>query len=110
MPHALLEALPDPEVLLSLAAEELAGVLLPILQRRGRNLSGYNFVNEFHQMQEVYPRNYADRIGEAIMEAWAWMIAAGLLAPEPRQMEGDFVFLMGAHVVKRASPTSPDPV
>ena len=27
------------------------------------------------------------------MEAWAWMIAAGLLAPEPRQMGGDFVFL-----------------
>ena len=91
MPHALLEAIPDPEVLLSLAPEELAGVLLPILRRRGRNLNGYNFVNEFHEMQEVYPR--VDRTGDAIMEAWAWMIASGLLAPEPRQMGGDFVFL-----------------
>ena len=93
MPHPLREALPDPEVLLSFAPEELAGVLLPILKRRGRNLNGYNFVNEFHQMQEVYPPSYVDRIGEAIMEAWAWMIAAGLLASEPRQMGGDFVFL-----------------
>jgi hypothetical protein len=69
--HPLKEAIPDPEVLLSLAPEELAGVLLHILKRRGgRNLSGYNLVNELHQTQEVYPHGYVDRVGEAIMEAW----------------------------------------
>jgi uncharacterized protein (TIGR02391 family) len=93
--HPLKEAIPDPEVLLSLAPEELAGVLLHILKRRGgRNLSGYNLVNELHQTQEVYPHGYVDRVGEAIMEAWEWMIAVGLLAPEPRQMGGgDFMFV-----------------
>jgi uncharacterized protein (TIGR02391 family) len=93
MPHPLREALPDPEVLLSLAPEELAGVLLPILKARGRHLSGYNFVNELYQMEEVYPRAYVDRVGKAIMEAWTWMIGAGLLAPDPRQHDGDWVFL-----------------
>lgn len=93
MPHPLPEALPDPELLLSLAPEERASVLLPILKARGRHLSGYNFVNELHQMEEVYPRAYVDQVGKAIMEAWTWMIAAGLLAPDPRQSNGDWVFL-----------------
>jgi hypothetical protein len=82
-------AVPDPTVLLSLAPEELAGILLPILQRRASNLSLYNFVNEFYQMQEVYPRQYADAIGKSISEAWTWMTAHGLLAPDPRQSGGD---------------------
>jgi uncharacterized protein (TIGR02391 family) len=68
-------------------------VLLPILKARGGQLSGYNFVNELHQMDEVYPRAYVDRIGKAIIEAWTWMISAGLLAPEPLHTSGDWVFL-----------------
>jgi uncharacterized protein (TIGR02391 family) len=84
MAHPLKEAFPDPKVLLSLSPEELAGVLLLILKTRGP-LSGYEFVNELHQMQEVYPRAFLEPVGKAIMEAWSWMIAAGLLAPHPRQ-------------------------
>jgi hypothetical protein len=91
--HPLQEAFPDPEILLSLPPEELAGVLLQILKRQGRNLSGYNFVTGFYQMHEVYPHRYVDRVGKAVMEAWTWMISAGLLAPDPRQMSGDWVFL-----------------
>jgi uncharacterized protein (TIGR02391 family) len=93
MQHPLREVFPDPAVLLSLAPEDLAGALLPILKRRGGNLSGFNFVNELYQMQEVYPRVTVDRVARAIMEAWSWMIAAGLLAPDPRQYGGDWVFL-----------------
>ena len=76
-----------------LEPEELAGIRLPILRRRGRNLSGYNFVNELHQLPEVYPRQYVDQIGDAIMEAWNWMISHGLLAREPRQINGDWEFV-----------------
>jgi uncharacterized protein (TIGR02391 family) len=94
MAHPLKEALPDPKVLLSLAPEELAGVLLLILKTRRGPHSGYNFVIELRQMQEVYPRADVDHIGRAIMEAWSWMITAGLLAPDPGQMAGgDWVFL-----------------
>lgn len=73
--------------------EELAGVLLPILKRRGRNLSAYNFINGLHQMQEVYPHRYTERIGMAISEAWNWLRSQGLLAPEPRQHGGDWEFV-----------------
>jgi len=76
-----------------LAPEELASVLLFILKRRGRHLSGYNFVNELHQLREIYPGADVDRIGKAIMEAWSWMISQGLLAPDPRQNTGDWVFV-----------------
>lgn len=100
MSQELRAAVPDPTVLLSLAPEELAGILLPILQRRASNLSLYNFVNEFYQMQEVYPRQYADAIGKSICEAWTWMTAHGLLAPDPRQSGGDWVMItrLGAQV------------
>jgi Protein of unknown function (Hypoth_ymh) len=92
MAHPLREALPDPEVLLSLAPEELAGVLLQILKAGDQQLGGYEFVSDLRQ-REVYPRAFLDRVGKAIMEAWTWMIAFGLLAPDPRQNMGDWVFL-----------------
>jgi hypothetical protein len=44
-------------------------------------------------VEEVYSPNYVERVGKAIMEAWAWMMAAGLLAHDPRQQSGDFVFI-----------------
>jgi hypothetical protein len=84
MAHPLKEAFPDPKVLLSLSPEEIAGVLLHILKARGP-LSGYEFVNELHQMEEVYPPAFREPVSKAIMEAWSWMTAAGLLAPHPRQ-------------------------
>lgn len=93
MSQELRAALPDPEALLSLAPEELAGVLLPILKKRDPPLSGYNFVRELHQLQEIYPRNQVSAIGRAIMEAWSWMIVHGLLAPDPDQTGGDWVFI-----------------
>jgi hypothetical protein len=56
----LRQRIPDPEILLSLEPEELAGVLLPILRKAGASyqgkISGYNFCNELNQFQEVYPR------------------------------------------------------
>jgi hypothetical protein len=56
------QRIPDPEVLLTLEPEELAGVLLPILHKAGASyqgkVSGYNFCNKLNQFQEVYPRQF----------------------------------------------------
>jgi hypothetical protein len=96
MPHPLCAALPDPKILLSLAPEDLGGVLLPILKELPGPLSGYSFVNEKHLFQGdgSYGFPLRDRVSRAIMEAWSWMITAGLLAPDPRQLPGgDWVFL-----------------
>jgi uncharacterized protein (TIGR02391 family) len=96
----LRQRIPDPEVLLRLEPEELAGVLLPILRKEGLNyqgkVSGYNFCNGFRQSQEIYPRQAVLAITRAIMEAWNWMLNHGVLAPEPENHTGDWVFLTRA--------------
>jgi hypothetical protein len=70
--HELKERIPDPELLLKLEPEELAGVLLSILRKEGTNyqgrISGYNFCNSFRQMQEIYPRQAVPAVTRAIME------------------------------------------
>jgi uncharacterized protein (TIGR02391 family) len=96
MPHPLCAALSDPKVLLSLAPEDLGGVLLPILKELPGRLSGYIFATEKHLFQGdgSYDFSLRDRVSRAIMEAWSWMITAGLLAPDPGQLPGgDWVFL-----------------
>jgi uncharacterized protein (TIGR02391 family) len=79
-------ALPDPEVLLSLAPQELARVLLPIFKRHRDQIHLHNLVNHLHQMQEVYPRHMCDAIGLAISEAWTWLATQGLIVHKPRDM------------------------
>src|SRR5437667_2409374 len=78
-------------MLLSLEPEELAEVLLPIFQERDRtgNLNRHNYFTEFHQREEVYPRQYVERVCKAIKEAMLWMMSAGLLAPD----EGNVMFV-----------------
>jgi uncharacterized protein (TIGR02391 family) len=94
MTHSLKSAINDPDTLLSLAPEELAGVLLFVLKgRQGPHHAG-NFIKElFSPGQESYPHNYKKDIGRAIMEAWTWMISQGLLAPDPRVMGGSSMFV-----------------
>lgn len=96
----LKERIPNPEMLLELEPEELAGILLPILRKAGANyqgkVSGYNFCSAFLQMQEIYPRQTVPKVTRAIMEAWNWMMNNGLLAPEPENHSGDWVFLTRA--------------
>jgi uncharacterized protein (TIGR02391 family) len=100
--YELKNKIPDPEMLLSLEPEELAGVLLPIFQERDRTgcLNRHNYINEFSQREEVYPRQYVDRVCRAIKEAIMWMMSAGLLAPD----DGNMMF-----VTRRGkSLTTPD--
>jgi uncharacterized protein (TIGR02391 family) len=96
----LRQKIPDPEILLALEPEELAGVLIPILRKASvRNqgkVSAYNFCNALHQMQEIYPRQAVPAVTRAIMEAWNWMLNNGLLAPTPDDHSGDWVFLTRA--------------
>lgn len=93
----LKQQIPDSKTLLQLEPEELAGVLLPILRKsavgnQGR-VSGYNFCCALRQYQEIYPRQDVPAITRAVMEAWSWMLSNGLLAPDPEDQAGDWVFL-----------------
>jgi hypothetical protein len=65
MSFELTQKIRGPELLLTLEPEELASVLLPILKKQaGKDgtVSGYNFANNFRQMQEISPRQYVPAV------------------------------------------------
>jgi uncharacterized protein (TIGR02391 family) len=90
--HALL---PDPEDVLALAPEELAGVVLEVLialpSEQSGMLNRYNFTLP-SGVAAPYPPAYQDRILKAVTEAWVWLEREGLIAPSPGQHQ-DWVFV-----------------
>jgi uncharacterized protein (TIGR02391 family) len=86
--------IPDPEALLALEPEELAGVVLEYLNSLHPSDSGqlnrYNF--SLPHTVQGYPSEYRDAIGQALMEAWVWLEREGLIAPKPGT-QGEWVFI-----------------
>jgi uncharacterized protein (TIGR02391 family) len=87
MARTLHQILPDPELLLTLQPEELAGVVLEYFNQldpndRGR-LNRHNFA--LPQTVQGYPPQYHVRIRRALMEAWSWLEREGLIATDPVQ-------------------------
>ena len=86
---------PDPEVLLDLAPEEVAGVVLEFLIAQSEHtdtlLNRHTFTLE-HTVAAVYPQEYQRAITEALTEGWIWLEREGLLAPRPGHM-GEWVFI-----------------
>jgi hypothetical protein len=88
---------PDPEALLALEVEELAGVLLMNLNSRGdggAELHHYNFFNDLRNNPPYRKRD--DRINRALMEAWDWLLYEGFLAKR-----GDDSTRAGTFVTRR---------
>lgn len=91
MSETLSSIIPDPEALLALEPEELAGVLLeyfnslPHSDQRGQ-LNAHAFSAEWGI--KGYPPTYCDPISQAIMEAWVWLEREGLIAPRPGDQHG----------------------
>ncbi|RAP41937.1 TIGR02391 family protein [Rhodovulum viride] len=87
---------PDPEVLIALEPDELGMRLLPLFSdwhRRGdfhlgRVLERVNGRPSLPGQPTVddgqYERRYKPEIDEALREAWAWLVGAALLIPDPR--------------------------
>jgi uncharacterized protein (TIGR02391 family) len=99
--HALVEIrdlVPDPEALLSLEVEELAGVLLMHLNSGSGELHHYNFFNNIRNYpvygDQVPPR--AEKVNRALMEAWDWLLYEGFLAKK-----GDDDTRAGTFVTRR---------
>ena len=93
--YELAAAVPDPDVLLALEPEELGSKILFLI--RSRDLR--NHQNEMFQPSSLnaelwqdnllpnqsppYPRHRRNEIELALMEAWAWLEAQGLVVPAP---------------------------
>ena len=81
----LVDLIPDVEVLLDLEPEELAGALLQVLSSdRSGKFHHYSFCNSLCSGSPScdYPDADADSLQRAVMEAWSWLVANGLLAPD----------------------------
>lgn len=83
----LINAIPDPAVLLNLAPEELAVKMLFLL--RGRedasmfhpgNLESEVWLTRYNE-QGTYPQQHSGEIRLAIREAWSWLEVQGLVIP-----------------------------
>jgi uncharacterized protein (TIGR02391 family) len=72
------DLIPNPEDLLCLEAEELAGVLLVHLNSGGGALHHYNFFNSLRNYP-LYP-THNEQVNQALMEAWDWLTSEGFLA------------------------------
>lgn len=96
MGRELRENIADVELLIGLQAEELAGILLPIFQQRtssGHTLNVFNYLNEFNQTQEVYPRSHFPGVSRSISAAMNWLLSAGLIAADFTQPHGVYIFV-----------------
>jgi uncharacterized protein (TIGR02391 family) len=86
----LTQAIPDPDVLLSLSTEELAAKILFLVRKRPPGASQDIFHPDSMQNElwgdvsrgiKGYPHNRKPEIEPAVAEAWAWLLAQGLILP-----------------------------
>lgn len=100
------DLVPDPNNLLSLEVEELAGVLLMYLNSRGSgDIHHYNFFHHFNHYP-VYGERVPERdekVNRALMEAWDWLLHEGFLAKkgDDDSRAGTFVTRRGQRVKSR---------
>jgi uncharacterized protein (TIGR02391 family) len=89
MAEPIFKIISDPDTLLALEPEELAGLVLEHLNSLPANASILNRGN-FLSSHNVtgYPPQYHERIKEAFTEAWVWLEREGLIAPKPGQPVG----------------------
>src|SRR5450830_1315737 len=85
---SLTSLIPDVEVLLTLAPEELAEVVLQLaFEHRQNNLAHLQSItsqiNGTPGANNGYPQIQHKDAELALAEAWSWLLAQGLLIPEP---------------------------
>ena len=90
------EVIPNPEDLLTLAPEELAGVLMEVLnsmtaeEQRAR-LNPAIICGEFGT--QGYPSESREPLSRALMEAWVWLESEGLMARRPGDFNLNYYFI-----------------
>ncbi len=101
--YELTRIIPDAQVLVALEPEELASKILFLLRKRAdnairvqqsfllSNLLGELWPGTYPYMpgqQPPYPQERREEINLALAEAWAWLVAQGLLVPTPEGSAG----------------------
>lgn len=93
----LRDLIPDPEDVLAMEPEELAGALLQAL-----NASGHHQFSKHNTMLAIsngtpppYPFPYTARVPNAVAEAWAWLESECLLIDKPADPHWQFLSRRG---------------
>ena len=98
--------LPNPEDLLALEPEELAGFVIEHFNSLAANerdsLHPDNFVNPNSSPVNKYPRPYQDRVARALMKAWEWLVREGLFARKPSSPGWYFITKRGERIKTRS--------
>jgi uncharacterized protein (TIGR02391 family) len=84
----LTSLIPDVDVLLSLAQEELAELVLQLAKEHRQNKAIHPqaiaaHINGTPGMSDGYPQNRRSEAELALAEAWNWLTVQGLLIPQP---------------------------
>lgn len=110
----LLDCLPDPDTVLNLEPEELAGFVMEYLhslspQDRSSQLMRNNFGGSLFYYPHLCPPAYQrldaekrEKITQAAMEAWFWLEREGFLAPTPGPNRDTFFITRRGERVKNA--------
>jgi len=98
--------LPNPEDLLALEPEDLAGFIIEHFNSLAANerdsLHPDNFVNPKTSPVNKYPREYQDRVARALMEGWEWLVREGLVARKPSSPGWYFITRRGERIKTRS--------
>jgi uncharacterized protein (TIGR02391 family) len=96
--------IPNPDDILALEPEELAGRVLVWLNSLygTRAFNRYNVSLANHSVSG-YPQHLHPQLLRAIMEAWVWLEREGFLAPEPGQGEGWYFISRRGQRITQAS-------
>ncbi len=92
MAPTLLEIFPEPDDLLAVEPEELAGVLMEVIPGVSQH-AGFLHTNLFEQLRPLQGPRYPngpklEQVSRAIMEAMAWLESQGLIARNHDQQYG----------------------
>src|SRR5258706_16177681 len=94
------------EALLSLAPEELAGIILKFLNSLtptvAKGLLNRDVIAGEYGVKG-YPPEHRDQIGRAIMEAWVYLEREGLVAPRPGDPHGWVFITRRGQAIKNAT-------
>jgi len=94
----LRDLVPDVQTLIALEAPELAGTILRHLsslrseEKQLLHLGNYTGTLRSSHLTR-YPEQYWSELSVCIAEAWAWLLAHGLLAPRPDRGQHGWVLI-----------------
>jgi len=100
----LAELIPNPDTVLALEPEELAGVAFELLSSTGPNEPSRLHPSSFTSILTIgdYPKNKKEAIEYALSESWQWLCLEGLIAPRAGDKTGwHFITRRGKKIKNR---------